>query len=210
MTEKTTYTEIEEKTHTDRKKMKNFVEIEMDLEDCRKRLKKIVENSHVGYFLIDMKGFFQNVNNSWLRIHGYSSLNEVVGRHISSFHIKDEQNIARDIIDKCLSCKPFYEAMRINKDGSTGYHMVSAVPVYSKGKMVGVEGFINDVTDHRSIKEQLVFQSRLLSIVRESIIATDLNGKVNYWSQSAETLYGYKSEEILGYDLTVLCTGTAL
>ena len=50
-------------------------------------------------------------------------------------------------------------------------------------------------------EEQLRFQARLLDAVGQSIIATDLEGKVLYWNRAAEVLYGYSAEEALGRNL---------
>jgi diguanylate cyclase (GGDEF)-like protein/PAS domain S-box-containing protein len=47
-------------------------------------------------------------------------------------------------------------------------------------------------------EEQLRFQARLLDAVGQSVIATDLEGKVLYWNMSAEEIYGWSSEEALG------------
>jgi diguanylate cyclase (GGDEF)-like protein/PAS domain S-box-containing protein len=49
--------------------------------------------------------------------------------------------------------------------------------------------------------EQLRFQARLLDAVGQSVIATDLEGKVIYWNRAAEALYGWSSEEALGLQL---------
>src|SRR5215208_7757486 len=50
-------------------------------------------------------------------------------------------------------------------------------------------------------EEQLRFQARLLDAVGQSVIATDLEGKVLYWNRAAQDLYGYSSEEALGRKL---------
>ena len=47
-------------------------------------------------------------------------------------------------------------------------------------------------------EEQLRLQARLLDAVGQSVIATDLEGKVLYWNRAAEELYGWSSEEALG------------
>jgi diguanylate cyclase (GGDEF)-like protein/PAS domain S-box-containing protein len=49
--------------------------------------------------------------------------------------------------------------------------------------------------------EQLRFQARLLDAVGQSVIATDLEGKVLYWNRAAEEIYGWSSEEALGRSL---------
>jgi diguanylate cyclase (GGDEF)-like protein/PAS domain S-box-containing protein len=49
--------------------------------------------------------------------------------------------------------------------------------------------------------EQLRFQARLLDAVGQSVIATDLEGKVLYWNRGAEELYGWSPGEALGRNL---------
>ena len=48
------------------------------------------------------------------------------------------------------------------------------------------------------------FQTQLLYNVRESIIATDLEGHITYWGQGAEKLYGYRANEVLGHKIARL------
>jgi diguanylate cyclase (GGDEF)-like protein/PAS domain S-box-containing protein len=50
-------------------------------------------------------------------------------------------------------------------------------------------------------EERLRFQAKLLEAVGQSVIATDLEGKVIYWNGSAEDLYGWSPEEALGRNL---------
>src|SRR5215216_3779401 len=55
-------------------------------------------------------------------------------------------------------------------------------------------------------EEELHFQASVLEAVGQSVIATDLEGKVLYWNRAAEGIYGWSSEEVLGRrlgDLTV-------
>jgi diguanylate cyclase (GGDEF)-like protein/PAS domain S-box-containing protein len=57
-----------------------------------------------------------------------------------------------------------------------------------------------------SKEEELHFQAMLLEAVGQSVVATDLEGKVLYWNRAAEEIYGWSSEEALGRslrDLTV-------
>ncbi|HEV2856157.1 MAG TPA: EAL domain-containing protein [Thermoanaerobaculia bacterium] len=46
--------------------------------------------------------------------------------------------------------------------------------------------------------EQLHFQADVLAHVRDSVIVTDLEGRVTYWNDGARELFGYSAAEILG------------
>ncbi len=53
-------------------------------------------------------------------------------------------------------------------------------------------------------EDQLRFQAQLLDNVRESVIATDLDGQVIYWGQGAQALYGYVPEEVIDQPITMI------
>ena len=50
-----------------------------NLEHCR----RLIEDAPAGYFRIDQEGRFQHVNKAWLKMHDYSSPDEIIGRHFS-------------------------------------------------------------------------------------------------------------------------------
>lgn len=53
----------------------------------------------------------------------------------------------------------------------------------------------------KDIEEKLKFQAKLLDTVEQSVIATDLNGKILYWNPYSEKMYGWRQPEVLGLDL---------
>lgn len=55
-----------------------------------------------------------------------------------------------------------------------------------------------------TIDHKVRFQAALLDSVRESIVATDLDGKLVYWGKGAEALYGYSEEEVLGEPILLI------
>jgi PAS domain S-box-containing protein len=61
-----------------------------------------------------------------------------------------------------------------------------------------------DITDRKLAQQQLQFQAQLLDNVRESIIATNLEDRIIYWSKGAESLYGYPAEEVIGKPVTFI------
>jgi diguanylate cyclase (GGDEF)-like protein/PAS domain S-box-containing protein len=58
--------------------------------------------------------------------------------------------------------------------------------------------------------EQLRFQASLLEAVGQSVIATDLEGKVLYWNRAAQELYGWSAEEAMGRPIMEVTPSEAL
>lgn len=72
-------------------------------------------------------------------------------------------------------------------------------PIFNAaGKLIGVAEIAQDITEHKRAEEQLRFQARLLELVEQAVIVTDLDAHVIYWNPYAERLYGWTAEEALG------------
>ncbi len=54
------------------------------------------------------------------------------------------------------------------------------------------------------IEDKLKFAVNILENIRDSIIVTDMQGKILYWNKGATLLFGYTSEEMLGNTTVVL------
>ena len=53
-------------------------------------------------------------------------------------------------------------------------------------------------------EERLSFQSLLLEAIADSVIFTDLKGRISYWNHGAEVLFGYTAAEMMGRTPAVL------
>lgn len=47
-------------------------------------------------------------------------------------------------------------------------------------------------------EEKLRFQARLLDVIGQAVIATNVQGNIIYWNRAAERLYGWSEEEVMG------------
>ncbi len=58
--------------------------------------------------------------------------------------------------------------------------------------------FGRDITKRKKADEQIRFQSSLLDVVEHTVIASDKEGKIIYWNKFAESMHGWKAEEVIG------------
>lgn len=56
----------------------------------------------------------------------------------------------------------------------------------------------DEITNRKKAEELLSYQANLLMNVQDSIIGTDPEFNISYWNQGAESLYGWKKEEVIG------------
>ncbi|MHA2296415.1 MAG: PAS domain S-box protein [Candidatus Hodarchaeales archaeon] len=163
--------------------------MEKAVQESEERFRGVVENTRAGYFYIDHEGRFQDVNDAWMRIHGYISREEVIGQHFSLTQVDVDMEQAQKSVEALLGGKvfPTGEFSRRCKDGSIGYHSFSAHPVTREGKVVGFEGFIIDTTEQKKIEEELLKQREELSQFA-STMAHDVNNSLVIIDGYAELL----------------------
>jgi PAS domain S-box-containing protein len=69
----------------------------------------------------------------------------------------------------------------------------------SRFSMPGVTlAVVNDVTQRNEASRKIHFQASLLNAVEQSVIATDKEGRIISWNRFAESLYGWRAEEVVG------------
>jgi PAS domain S-box-containing protein len=72
------------------------------------------------------------------------------------------------------------------------------------GRIVRSVGMVQDITERKQAEEKLQKQAVMLANVSEAIIGFGPDMKINFWSPSAERLYGYTSSEALGHQASDL------
>ncbi|MBK5270702.1 MAG: PAS domain S-box protein, partial [Bacteroidia bacterium] len=68
-----------------------------------------------------------------------------------------------------------------------------------------VRGYAKDVTESFNAIKKIKFDANLLKAVGQGVIATDIEGHINYWNNAAERKYGWSAAEAMGkniFDLT--------
>jgi len=175
-------------------------------EESEKRFRSIIDNTHAGYFFINNEGIFEKVNQAWLDLYKYDSLEEVIGKHFTEVQIIDESGSAELFIEEIKKGNPNYsigEYSRLCKDNSVGYHSFSANPVIIDNIPIGIEGFIFDITDRKLAENKLKLYAKELNDLNSdkdrfiSILAHDLKSPFS-------ALLGFSSllkENIHTYDL---------
>lgn len=61
--------------------------------------------------------------------------------------------------------------------------------------------FLRDITLEKQAEEQQRFQANILQHIRDSVIVTDLQGRITYWNEGAGGIFGYTPEEMIGQTL---------
>ncbi len=139
------------------------------LSDNEQRLREIIDHTQAGYYFMDREGYYRQVNQAWLQMHGYETASEILGRHYS---ITQPESIARGLHDdingqiKGELIAP-NESRRMTKDGSLKYHTASSVPVIQSGQVIGLEGFLIDRTKQVHAETEIQRRMEQMAVLQE-------------------------------------------
>lgn len=73
-----------------------------------------------------------------------------------------------------------------------------------QGELVALEGFIADITEHKQAEEERVRLMRAIEQVAETVIITDVQGKIQYVNPAFEQTTGYTCGEAIGRNPRIL------
>ena len=130
-------------------------EAEARLQAQAAQFQRIVENADAGYFRIGMDGCYEDVNPAWLRMHGFTSREEAIGLHFSAVQVPEDAAKAEETLRALMRGEPVKssEFSRLCRDGTTGYHSFSAHPVLDGDRVIGFEGCLVDISEHKRAEE---------------------------------------------------------
>jgi PAS domain S-box-containing protein len=160
-------------------------------------------------YIFDRDGRFIYSNQPLLNLLGIT-LEEIIGKNF--FDLNYPEDLAARLQKQI---QQVFETKEIVKDETpftsptdkSGFYEYIFTPVFAgDGTVELVAGSTRDITVRKKAEESIRFQALLLNTVEQAVIATDLNGKIIYWNQFAEKLYGWSAEDAVGHNVAELTT----
>ncbi len=109
----------------------------------------------VGLYRVSMDGVLQDGNDALARLLGYESLEEIIGRQVSSFYVRqpDRDRWIQRLLDTRVLSGAELELR--TRDGRTVWVRDTARVVFEDGRPVAVEGVLEEVTAERELRLQI-------------------------------------------------------
>ncbi len=174
----------------------------------------VLEQSGAGVIIADEKGVVRVFNAEAERQHGVMRRQVAAPQWAATFGLLDEDDRPLP-----LEKTPLYRAFkgetvkdahwRVRRpDGEVRTLSGTATPLLAENRaLAGAVLVTRDETERLRTERQLQFQSSILTNVRDSVVVTDLNGRITYWNEGATRIFGYSREEMLGNTASVLYAG---
>lgn len=185
-------------------------QVEEKTRECREsenKYRSMIESANDMIWMLDSEGMFLFINNQAEKSSGYT-VEEVMGKHYLTVIHPEDRAMREEYFKKTLSGeRTQFTVKALGKDGGERILIlqVSSAPVYKEGKVVGTVNFGRDITELKKTEEALKESEERFRIIAETaadaIICMRSPGAVTLWNKSAERMFGYAADDVIGKNL---------
>jgi len=123
---------------------------------------------------------------------------------IESIHPDDRERVTREF-ERAGADPTQVEYRIVRPDGGLRWIWVRMFPVRTEtGTQTRMIGIAQDCTERKQAESMQAFLASIVESSDDSIVGTDLNGRIVSWNQGAEKLFGYTAGEAIGKLITML------
>jgi PAS domain S-box-containing protein len=168
-------------------------------------------------YMLDPQGRVCTWNVGAERSKGYKA-EEILGQHYSIFFLHEDMAAglpARELAEALREGRYETEAWRVRKNGTKFWALVTLTAIRDGiGELRGFAKVTRDLTAQKATEEELRSHNAQLEnyrIIVENIdsyviFTMDAEGRINSWSPGARNILGYKAEEVIGRDYSLVFT----
>lgn len=183
------------------------------LRDSEKKFRRIYENMREGYFQAEMDGTLAVANDALLRMTGYTSPSEVVGKLVQDVFYTDvnvRHAILRQVMEKGEMTGQ--EIPLKKKDGTVFVADCSIHLIYDdNGNAVATEGLIRDISLRRMADELLIESEKMSSLSQlASGMSHALNNPLGAILQSTQNIQRRLSPDLPSNEPVAQKCGTSI
>ena len=175
-----------------------------ELTRSEQKYRSLFENSLAGIVKFSLETWeVLDSNKEMKQIFGCASEQELA-RCFSALPPRSIQDIQQSLLSSDLIQE--YEIRTIRLDGKELWILFSA-------KMIGEEhfahGVVVDITERKVSQEKILEQAMLLDEAQDAIMVTDYQGRLTFWNNGAELIYGWQRKQAVGFFIKDLIFDTA-
>ena len=180
-------------------KRKNAEEV---LRQSEAKFRKLINSLPDSVFVVDTHGRIVYCNENAVKTFDYTideihhcTIEDLIPKPFRKQHITLRNEYISEPKSRAMGEGKALFAQR--KGGSEFPTEVMLEPVEINGNQFTL-AIVRDISERKKIENEIKFQANLLNNVGQSVIATDLPGKVIYWNNAAEKIYGWSPSEAIG------------
>lgn len=114
-------------------------------------------------------------------------------------HPDDQHSYNEALSESARTMQPMQVQFRfLHPERGEIWFECNAQPHYEANHTVVWYGFLREITEHKEVERQLLYQTNVVYNVSDAIIVTNLDGLITSWNYAATALYGWSATEVIG------------
>jgi two-component system, cell cycle sensor histidine kinase and response regulator CckA len=177
------------------------------LRESEQKYREIFENAPVGIFQTTPQGLFLSANPEYARMAGYSTPSEMIAQisDISAqLYVRPEERKRYKELLQRQGQVTNYEVELRRRDGSTFWVSMNARALKNRDGNIFYDGFLTDVTERvraeQALRNAESLQRKMVANIGDVIVIIDPQGINRYKSPNIEKWFGWKPEEVIGFN----------
>jgi PAS domain S-box-containing protein len=174
-------------------------------------LQRVIDTAPLNIIYLDNQYQYQMVNEQYCRSMGYSK-EKLLGSNIKSVLPEDQfQNVKEKFEDIIESKRTLtFEYDMIISDKKKYFYAAMSPHFSSSNEFLGMVNIGFDITPIKEAQEALRISEerfrKLTQSAKDAIIIIDNHGKVTFWNEGAEKIFGFTSDEAINKDVHEMIT----
>lgn len=166
----------------------------------------IIDSSDDAIISKDLQGVVTSWNPAAQRIFGYTAA-EMIGQPILKLIPDDRLAEEIDILTRLSRGErvEHFETRRVAKSGRLLDISLTISPIRDYfGKIIGISKIARDITILRQAEEKSAVLAAIVDSTDDAVVSKNLQGIITSWNISAERIFGYTAQEIIGESILKL------
>jgi PAS domain S-box-containing protein len=174
--------------------------VETALRRSEEHFRSLIEHSSDIITIISRDGTISYESPSLERILGYQP-QELIGQNAYQLIHPQDVNLVMDTLLRPQAASATHKSFEYrirHKNGTWRVLETLGANLLDEPEVAGIIINSRDITERKQAEEQIREQAALLDKAQDAILVYDLETRLGFWNKSAERLYGWLADEVIG------------
>jgi diguanylate cyclase (GGDEF)-like protein/PAS domain S-box-containing protein len=173
--------------------------IEHALRTSEIHYRSIMDQAADAIFIADQSGRYVDVNRAGCELLGYTR-DEILSLSMQDLVAGEKSNPIQ--FDHLLDGKTIIKERELIGKGGRLVPVEISANMMADGRIIGI---VRNIVERKREEARVRFLAFVMDKISSAVISTTTDMRINYWNKSAEILYGWREEEVLGRQIDEVC-----